>query len=118
MRRCDADAELQITLADGSVHRLSYEFLRVHSPSAEVQGHGGGDRGELPVGKSGVGISEMRRIGRYAVQLVFSDGHDTGIYSWAYLHELLDNREDLWAGYLARLETAGASRTPSEIFRG
>ncbi len=101
--------EMEISFNDGSNFRLSYEFLRVYSPSAEVRGHGPGQE-TLQTGKRNVEIKELRPVGNYAVQPVFSDGHDTGIYSWDLLYAYGKNRDALWQDYLARLEAAGASR--------
>ncbi|HEY6966667.1 MAG TPA: DUF971 domain-containing protein [Burkholderiales bacterium] len=100
---------LEIAFEDGRHYRLPYEFLRVHSPSAEVQGHGPGQE-VLQVGKSKVEIRSLEPVGSYAVQPAFSDGHATGIYSWEYLRHLGDNQERLWQEYLDRLAKAGASR--------
>jgi len=100
---------LEIAFEDGRHYRLPYEFLRVHSPSAEVQGHGPGQE-VLQVGKSKVEIRSIEPVGSYAIQPAFSDGHATGIYSWEYLRHLGDNQERLWQEYLARLAQAGASR--------
>jgi DUF971 family protein len=100
---------LEVAFADGKSFRLPYEYLRVYSPSAEVQGHGPGQE-VLQVGKSKVEIRTLEPVGSYAVQPAFSDGHATGIYSWAYLHYLGENQEKLWAQYLERLRQAGASR--------
>ena len=101
--------EMELSFADGSHFRLSYEFLRVHSPSAEVRGHGPGQE-TLQTGKRNVEIAALEPVGNYAVQPFFSDGHDSGIYSWDLLYTLGQNHEPLWADYLARLEAAGASR--------
>ncbi|MBS3934818.1 MAG: DUF971 domain-containing protein [Sulfuritalea sp.] len=101
--------EMEISFADGSNFRLSCEFLRVHSPSAEVRGHGPGQE-TLQTGKRNVEIKALEPVGNYAVQPFFSDGHDTGIYSWDLLYSLGRNRDTLWADYLARLAAAGASR--------
>lgn len=90
---------------------LSCEYLRVHSPSAEVKGHGPGQE-VLQVGKINVGIDNIKPVGNYALQLFFSDGHDTGIYSWDYLYELGQNQATYWQAYLDRLEAAGAHRDP------
>ena len=108
--------ELELVYQDAS-HRLSHEFLRVHSPSADVRGHGRG-QGVLQHGKRDVSILDVVPVGHYAVQLVFSDGHDTGIYSWAYFYKLCCERDSLWADYLKRLEAAGKTRSATEIARG
>jgi DUF971 family protein len=100
---------LEITFSDGKTFRLPYEFLRVHSPSAEVRGHGPGQE-VLQVGKRSVEIRMLEPVGSYAVQPQFSDGHSTGIYSWEYLYELGENQESLWSEYLKKLAAAGASR--------
>ena len=100
---------LEVSFQDGSSFTLSFEFLRVHSPSAEVRGHGPGQE-VLQTGKRAVDIVALEPVGTYAVQPRFSDGHDTGIFSWTYLHHLGRNRDTLWADYLARLDAAGASR--------
>jgi DUF971 family protein len=100
---------LEIAFDDGRSYRLPYEFLRVHSPSAEVQGHGPGQE-VLQAGKRKVEIQSLEPVGSYAVQPTFSDGHATGIYSWDYLRYLGENQERLWQDYLERLAKAGASR--------
>ncbi len=100
---------LELTFDDGHVFRLPYEFLRVHSPSAEVRGHGPGQE-TLQVGKREVGISEVAPVGHYAIQPTFSDGHSSGIYSWDYLYDLGMRQDELWQRYLERLAAAGASR--------
>lgn len=100
---------LEIAFADGRSFRLPYEFLRVHSPSAEVRGHGPGQE-VLQTGKRNVEIRTLEPVGSYAVQPQFSDGHNTGIYSWDYLYELGESQEQLWADYLRKLAAAGASR--------
>lgn len=100
---------LEVAFSDGRVFKLPYEFLRVHSPSAEVRGHGPGQE-TLQVGKREVTITQVDPVGHYAIQPSFSDGHSSGIYSWDYLYELGERQEALWAEYLARLEEAGASR--------
>ncbi len=102
---------MEIAFSDGSQFELSYELLRVYSPSAEVRGHGPGQE-VLQAGKRDVEILSLEPSGSYAVQPVFSDGHDTGIYSWDYLYWLGKNRDKLWRDYLERLEKAGASRDP------
>lgn len=103
--------KMELVFSDGSRFELSYELLRVYSPSAEVRGHGAGQE-VLQVGKRDVEISSLEPSGSYAVQPTFSDGHSTGIYSWDYLYWLGKNRETLWREYLERLERAGASREP------
>ena len=102
---------LEIAFDDGQRFSLPCEYLRVFSPSAEVRGHGPGQE-VLQVGKRDVEIKEIEPVGNYAVKLGFSDGHDTGLYSWEYLHELGEKQESSWKSYLARLEQAGASRDP------
>lgn len=105
------DAELQLIWPDGKTHRLSAEFLRVHSPSAEVRGHGEG-QAVLQVGKKDVSILELEPVGRYALKIVFDDGHDSGLYDWGYLRTLGDEKTAYWEYYLKRLEEAGQSREP------
>ena len=100
---------LEIAFEDGSHFNLPCEYLRVYSPSAEVQGHGPGQE-VLQVGKENVNITGIEPVGNYAVQLEFDDGHNTGIYSWDTLYVLGKNQEDLWARYLERLEKAGHKR--------
>jgi len=90
---------------------LSCEYLRVFSPSAEVRGHGTGQE-VLQSGKIDVAIDKISAVGNYALQLVFSDGHDSGIYSWDYLYQLCINKDIWWQNYLERLESAGALRDP------
>jgi DUF971 family protein len=101
---------LSITFDDGKHFELTYEFLRVYSPSAEVRGHGVGQE-TLQVGKADVNIENVSPIGTYAVQLHFDDNHDTGIYSWEWLHYLGENHEQLWQEYLEKLTHAGQKRT-------
>lgn len=100
---------LEIAFSDGKRFELPCEFLRVYSPSAEVRGHGPGQE-VLQVGKKNVEITDIQPVGSYAVQLVFSDGHDSGLYSWDYLYDLGINQEALWQQYLARMKEGGASR--------
>ena len=104
-----ASRVLEIAFADGRAFRFPYEFLRVHSPSAEVRGHGPGQE-ILQVGKRDVAIKEVEAVGHYAIRPTFSDGHDTGIYSWDYLYELGLRQDELWQRYLERMDAAGASR--------
>lgn len=98
---------LAIGFDDGSLYQLSCEFLRVHSPSAEVQGHG---TPVLVTNKKQVNITAVEAVGHYGVKLVFDDGHDTGIYSWSVLHHLATNHDTLWQAYLSKLAGAKASR--------
>ena len=100
---------LEVSFADGSRFQLPFEYLRVHSPSAEVRGHGPGQE-QLQVGKRDVTIVSAETVGHYGFQPTFSDGHSTGIYSWDLLYELGSNQEPLWTQYLERLKAAGASR--------
>jgi len=104
---------LEVSFADGSLFKLSCEYLRSHSPSAEVRGHGPGQE-ILQVGKEKVNITEIEPVGSYAICLHFDDGHATGIYSWEYLHDLGVNQEANWARYLERLNAAGHKRKPVE----
>ena len=94
-------------------HVLPFEFLRVLSPSAEVQGHSP-DQAVLQVGKRDVEIESIQPVGTYALRLCFSDGHDSGYYSWEYLYELGEHQEQLWKDYLLALEKHGASRDPED----
>ena len=103
---------LEITFSDGRTFKLPYEYLRVYSPSAEVRGHGPGQE-VLQTGKREVTISEVEAVGHYAIRPKFSDGHDTGIFSWDYLYELGEDQDENWQRYLQRLDKAGASRDPS-----
>ena len=95
-------------------YELSYEFLRVFSPSAEVRGHGVGNE-VLQYGKKDVGIVRIEPAGNYALKLIFDDGHDSGLYDWKYLHHLCLNQESLWQDYLQKLEAAGQSRESATI---
>jgi DUF971 family protein len=105
-------ASKTLELHYGAEHyRLSAEFLRVHSPSAEVQGHG---NPVLQYGKQNVGFKGAEPAGQYALKLVFDDGHDSGLFTWDYLYELATRQEQLWQDYLAELERAGKSRDPDE----
>ncbi|GMU47695.1 MAG: hypothetical protein AMXMBFR26_24770 [Porticoccaceae bacterium] len=107
----EARDELSLGYGDGTVARLSAEYLRVESPSAEVRGHGPGEE-VLQYGKAKVRIARIETAGRYALLVHFDDGHDTGIYSWEYLRRLWDEREARWQRYLERLHQAGRSRDP------
>ena len=104
-----ASRQLEVAFADGALFRIPFELIRVYSPSAEVQGHGPGQE-VLQTGKREVGIDAIEPVGHYAVQPRFSDGHDSGLYSWEYLYALGSDQEGLWQQYLDRLQQAGASR--------
>lgn len=104
---------LEIAFSDGRSFSLSFEFLRVLSPSAEVRGHGPGQE-VLQTGKRNVDIVSLDPVGSYAVQPTFSDGHATGIYAWDYLYSLGEDHDRLWAEYLEKLAKAGASRDPEQ----
>jgi DUF971 family protein len=109
IRLHQASRLLEIKFDNNTECMLSCEFLRVHSPSAEVRGHGAGQE-TLQIGKELVNISAIEPIGNYAVKLVFTDGHDTGLYSWDYLYYLGENYEAMWQDYMAKLEMAGHKR--------
>ena len=100
---------VEVAFADGKRFSLPCEFLRVYSPSAEVRGHGPGEE-VLQTGKKDVEVTRIEPVGSYAVQLFFSDGHATGIYSWDLLYEYGTRREEMWSRYLERLEEAGGKR--------
>jgi DUF971 family protein len=100
---------LEVGFSDGAAFRIPYELMRVYSPSAEVQGHGPGQE-VLQTGKREVELSELEPVGNYAVQPHFSDGHNTGIFSWDYLYFLGSQQTELWQQYEARLKAAGMSR--------
>ncbi len=102
---------LDLEYGDGERYSLSCEYLRVYSPSAEVLGHGPGQE-VLQTGKMKVGITAINPVGNYALQLVFDDGHDTGLYSWDYLYQLCSEQDSRWQDYVDRLAQAGASRDP------
>ena len=101
--------KLEIAFDDGSRFELPCEYLRAHSPSAEVQGHGPGQE-ILQVGKENVNIDGIEPVGNYAIALLFDDGHDTGIYSWETLYDLGKNYDEYWPKYLKRLQEAGHTR--------
>jgi len=103
--------ELELGYDDGENYRLSCEYLRVFSPSAEVMGHGPGQE-ILQTGKLRVGIEHIKPVGNYALQLFFDDGHETGLYSWDYLYTLCTEFDQRWQHYLGRLSAEGASRDP------
>jgi DUF971 family protein len=100
---------LEISFSDGASFKLPFELMRVYSPSAEVQGHGPGQE-TLQTGKRDVGLQEIEPIGNYAIKPVFSDGHESGIFSWEYLYFLGSQQEQLWQRYFARLQEAGLER--------
>jgi DUF971 family protein len=100
---------LEVSFSDGAEFRLPFELMRIYSPSAEVQGHGPGQE-VLQTGKRDVELTALEPVGNYAVQPTFSDGHDTGIYSWDYLYFLGAQQEQLWADYERRLKDAGVER--------
>lgn len=104
-----AERRLEIDFDDGQSFILPAELLRVESPSAEVQGHGPGGKTLVP-GKRNVGIAGVEAVGNYAIRIRFDDGHDTGIFSWTYLRELGERREEMWNAYLAALAARGLSR--------
>ena len=102
---------LQISFADGKTFQIPCEFLRVYSPSAEVRGHSPGQE-VLQTGKKDVNIDHIEPVGNYAIQLNFSDGHNTGLYSWDLLYDYGLHQDEMWQHYLQRMEQAGASREP------
>lgn len=104
-----ASRQLEIVFDDGTLGKLSCEFLRVYSPSAEVRGHGAGQE-VLQTGKENVNILDIESVGNYAIKLNFSDGHNTGLYSWDYLYDLIRDHDVLWQEYLTRLAAAGVER--------
>ncbi|NCX46221.1 MAG: DUF971 domain-containing protein [Burkholderiaceae bacterium] len=103
---------LELQYEHGKSYRLPFEFLRVYSPSAEVRGHGPGQE-VLQTGKRDVGIVNIEPVGHYAIKPIFSDGHDSGLYSWDYLYGLCENHESLWNEYLERCKVAGVDRDAS-----
>lgn len=102
---------LDIAFSDGTTFQFPCEFLRVYSPSAEVSGHGPGQE-VLQTGKKMINIRKIEPIGNYAIQLSFTDGHNTGLYSWDLLYDYGLNQDKMWQRYLQRMEEAGASREP------
>ncbi|PHX40180.1 1-(5-phosphoribosyl)-5-[(5-phosphoribosylamino)methylideneamino] imidazole-4-carboxamide isomerase [Pseudomonas sp. NZIPFR-PS5] len=106
-----ASKALSLKYGPDEEYRLPAEFLRVHSPSAEVQGHG---NPILQFGKLGVGLTKVEPAGQYALKLTFDDGHDSGLFTWEYLEQLAQRQAQLWEEYLAELKAAGKSRDPSE----
>jgi DUF971 family protein len=108
---------LELSYEGGSTYRLPFELLRVVSPSAEVQGHGPGQE-TLQTGKREVLISNLEPVGHYALKPTFSDGHDSGLYSWEYLYFLCENQEQIWQEYLDKLAAAGVDRDAPMIEAG
>ena len=108
---------LEVAFSDGAEFKIPFELMRVYSPSAEVQGHGPGQE-VLQTGKRNVGVVELESIGNYAVKPIFSDGHESGIFSWDYLYHLGVNQDQLWSDYNRRLETAGMSRDAPMVAAG
>lgn len=106
--------QINITTHDGRSTALDAEYLRVYSPSAEVRGHGPDDK-VLQTGKRLVEIANIEPVGNYAVRIAFSDGHDTGLYTWSYLQELTETHEEKWKTYLRELAEAGASRDQTTL---
>ena len=112
-----ASRVLEVDFSDGASFRIPFELMRIYSPSAEVQGHGPGQE-ILQTGKRDVELRELEPVGNYAVKPVFSDGHDTGIFSWDLLYELGAKQEQLWAEYQARLAAAGVDRDAPMLDKG
>jgi DUF971 family protein len=108
---------LELSYENGNIYRLPFEFLRVLSPSAEVQGHGPGQE-TLQTGKRDVLIASLEPVGHYALKPSFSDGHDSGLFSWDYLQYLGENQEELWKEYLNKLAAAGLDRDAPMIQAG
>ncbi len=111
IRYLAADKRLEIDFDNGVTFSYPVELLRVESPSAEVQGHGPGDK-KVVAGRRHVGIMEIEPVGNYAVRIKFDDLHDTGIFSWQYLYRLGRNQDEIWQAYLSALEAQGLSREP------
>jgi len=105
---------LELKFSDGAHFQLPAEYLRVYSPSAEVQGHGPGQE-VLQIGKEDVNITQLEPVGHYAVNLMFDDNHDTGIYSWEYLYQLGAHYDKKWQSYLDRLKEAGYKRKENKL---
>jgi DUF971 family protein len=112
IRLKQAERILEVDFDNGVTFRFPAEFLRVESPSAEVQGHSASQK-QVVAGRARVGILELEPVGNYAVRIKFDDLHDTGIYSWSYLYELGERQDELWQAYLAALAERGLSREPS-----
>ena len=112
-----ASRVLEVAYADGATFRLPFEFLRVLSPSAEVQGHGPGQE-VLQTGKRDVTIAAIEPVGNYAIKPIFSDGHESGLYSWQYLYEIGSRQDELWQAHLAKLQAAGVDRDQPMAAKG
>ena len=108
-----SDRQLALSYTNGESYALSYEFLRVHSPSAEVRGHSKGQE-VLQLDKQNVMIDSIQTVGNYAIQIFFNDGHDSGIYSWEWLYELAVNQTHFWRNYLNQLQATGHIRQESQ----
>ena len=108
---------LEVAFSDGAEFKIPFELMRVYSPSADVQGHGPGQE-VLQTGKREVGVIELESIGNYAVKPVFTDGHESGIFSWDYIYHLGANQDQLWGDYNRRLEAAGMSRDALMVVAG
>ncbi len=104
---------LEIIFYDNTDCMLSSEFLRVYSPSAEVQGHSP-EQAVLQIGKENVSINNIEPVGNYAIKIIFSDGHDTGLYSWQYLYKLAKNYQEMWTEYIGKLDASGFKRKNNE----
>jgi len=104
---------LEIIFDDNTDCMLSSEFLRVYSPSAEVQGHSP-EQAVLQIGKENVSINNIEPVGNYAIKIIFSDGHDTGLYSWQYLYKLAKNYQEMWTEYIGKLDASGFKRKNNE----
>ena len=111
LRLLKEEARLEVEFSDGRIFALPAEYLRVESPSAEVQGHGPSQK-KIVAGKRRVRITTVEPVGHYAVRLVFDDGHDTGIFSWSYLRELGEDQAGRWSAYEANLQALGLGRDP------
>lgn len=111
IRLKQAEKRLEIDFDDGRSFGYPAEFLRVESPSAEVQGHGPGQK-QTVAGRRHVGILAVEPVGNYAIRIRFDDLHDTGLFSWKYLYEIGERQDELWSGYLAEIERQGLSRDP------
>ena len=112
-----ASRVLEVGFSDGNVFRIPFELMRIYSPSAEVQGHGPGQE-VLQTGKRSVEIVQLEPVGNYAVKPVFSDGHDSGLFTWEYLHYLGSREAELWAAYEKRLASAGVERDAPMVAKG